>query len=143
MTEFFTLLSDFTIRNVALGATLLGVSSGVLGSFAVLRKQSLLGDMLSHAALPGIVLGFMIAGSRQLLPLLLGALVSGTIASLFMLLLIKRSRLKTDAALGSALSFFFAIGIVLLTHIQYTPSANQAGLTGFLFGQAYVCWLCL
>ena len=136
MSELLLLLTDFTIRNVALGAMLLGISSGVLGSFAVLRKQSLLGDMLSHAALPGIVLGFMIAGSRQLLPLLLGALVSGTIASLFMLLLIKRSRLKTDAALGSALSFFFAIGIVLLTYIQNTPSANQAGLTGFLFGQA-------
>lgn len=136
MSDLFILLTDFTIRNVALGAMLLGVSSGVLGSFAVLRKQSLLGDMLSHAALPGIVLGFMIAGSRQLLPLLLGALVSGTLASLFMLALIKRSRLKTDAALGASLSFFFAIGIVLLTHIQNTPSANQAGLTGFLFGQA-------
>lgn len=136
MIDFFALLNDFTIRNVALGATLLGISSGVLGSFAVLRKQSLLGDMLSHAALPGIVLGFMVAGTRQLVPLLLGALISGTLAALFMLLLIKRSRLKTDAALGIVLSFFFAIGIVLLTYVQGNPNANQAGLTGFLFGQA-------
>ncbi|MCA9840194.1 MAG: metal ABC transporter permease [Trueperaceae bacterium] len=134
--DLLSLLSDFTIRNVTLGAMLLGISSGVLGSFAVLRKQSLLGDMLSHAALPGICLGFIIVGSRQLLPLLLGALVSGTAAALFMLLLINRSRLKTDAALGSALSFFFAIGIVLLTYIQAKPDANQAGLTAFLFGQA-------
>jgi len=134
--DIFALLNDFTIRNVALGAMFLGVSSGVLGSFAVLRKQSLLGDMLSHAALPGIVLGFMVAGTRQLLPLLLGALISGTLAALFMLLLIKRSRLKTDAALGIVLSFFFAIGIVLLTLVQGNPNANQAGLTGFLFGQA-------
>lgn len=136
MLELLSLLNDFTIRNVALGAMLLGVSSGVLGSFAVLRKQSLLGDMLSHAALPGIVLGFMVAGARQLVPLLLGALISGTLAALFMLLLIKRSRLKTDAALGIALSFFFAVGIVLLTYVQGDPNANQAGLTGFLFGQA-------
>ncbi len=136
MPDLFTLLTDFTIRNVTLGAMLLGVSSGVLGSFAVLRKQSLLGDMLSHAALPGICLGFIIVGSRQLLPLLVGALISGTAAALFMLLLINRSRLKTDAAIGSALSFFFAIGIVLLTYIQSNPNANQAGLTSFLFGQA-------
>ena len=136
MLDLLALLNDFTIRNVALGAMLLGVSSGVLGSFAVLRKQSLLGDMLSHAALPGIVLGFMVAGTRQLVPLLLGALISGTLAALFMLLLINRSRLKTDAALGIVLSFFFAIGIVLLTYVQGNPNANQAGLTGFLFGQA-------
>lgn len=132
----FELLTDFTIRNVTLGAMLLGVSSGVLGCFAVLRKQSLLGDMLSHAALPGICLGFIIVGSRQLLPLLFGALISGTAAAMFMLVLISRSRLKTDAALGSALSFFFAIGIVLLTYIQASPNANQAGLASFLFGQA-------
>lgn len=136
MSELLSLLSDFTVRNVMLGAMFLGISSGVLGSFAVLRKQSLLGDMLSHAALPGICLGFLIVGSRQLVPLLAGALISGTIAALFMLLLTQRSRLKTDAAIGSALSFFFAIGIVLLTYIQAKPNANQAGLTAFLFGQA-------
>ncbi len=136
MTEMFQFLSDYTIRNVLMGACLLGISSGILGSFAVLRQQSLLGDTLSHAALPGICLGFLIAGSRQLLPILLGALLSGLMAALLVLLLSRRSRLKTDASLGISLSVFFAIGTVLLTYIQQRHGASQAGLDAFLFGQA-------
>lgn len=132
----FALFQDYTIQNVAIGAALLGIISGVLGSFAVLRKQSLLGDMISHAALPGVCLGFIIAGSRQLGSILAGALVTGALAALLMLLLTRRSRLKTDAGLGVALSVFFAIGIVLLTYIQGTNNASQGGLNSFLFGQA-------
>ncbi len=130
------LLGDYTIQTVMLGAALLGAVSGVLGSFAVLRRQSLLGDTLSHAALPGICLGFMIAGAREIGSILAGALVTGAAAALFMLLLTRYSRLKTDAALGAALSIFFAIGVVLLTHIQGTGNASQGGLETFLFGQA-------
>lgn len=130
------LLSDYTIQTVVLGACLLGIVSGVLGSFAVLRRQSLLGDALSHAALPGICLGFMVTGVREMGSILLGALASGTAAALLMLLLTRKSRLKTDAGLGIVLSVFFAIGTVLLTRIQGTGSAAQAGLDSFLFGQA-------
>jgi manganese/zinc/iron transport system permease protein len=136
MNTFVTFLSDYTIQNVAMGAALLGISSGVLGCFAVLRQQSLLGDTLSHAALPGVCLGFMVAGSRQLGSILAGALFTGTLAALFILLLTRRSRLKTDASLGAALSIFFAIGTVLLTYIQGTSNASQGGLNSFLFGQA-------
>lgn len=133
MLEF---LSDYTIRNVALGAALLGLISGVLGSFAVLRRQSLLGDTLSHAALPGVCLGFIVAGTRDLGYILGGALVTGALAALFMLLLTRNSRLKTDAGLGISLSVFFALGVVLLTWIQSTGNAAQGGLDSFLFGQA-------
>jgi manganese/zinc/iron transport system permease protein len=136
MNELFTFLSDFTVRNVVLGAALLGITSGVLGSFAVLRQQSLLGDALSHAALPGVALGFLIAGERNLIAILLGALFSGALAASYALLLTRRSRLKNDAALGSVLSVFFAFGIVLLTFIQRQNNAGQAGLDSFLFGQA-------
>jgi manganese/zinc/iron transport system permease protein len=136
MNELFTFLSDFTVRNVLLGAALLGITSGVLGSFAVLRQQSLLGDALSHAALPGVALGFLIAGERNLIAILLGALFSGALAASYALLLTRRSRLKNDAALGSVLSVFFAFGIVLLTFIQRQNNAGQAGLDSFLFGQA-------
>ncbi len=131
-----TLLSDFTIQNVMAGAAILGVVSGVLGSFAVLRKQSLLGDTLSHAALPGICIGFMIAGTRHLPTLLAGALVTGALAALLMVALTRTTRLKTDAGLGISLSISFAAGIVLLTHIQATGGAGQGGLESFLFGQA-------
>ncbi|MGK0544580.1 metal ABC transporter permease [Halomonas cupida] len=131
-----SLLGDYTLQNVVLGAAMLGLVSGVLGSFAVLRKQSLLGDTLSHAALPGVCLGFIIAGGREMGSILAGALFTGSLAALVMLLLTRMSRLKTDAALGISLSVFFAIGVVLLTYIQGTGNASQGGLDAFLFGQA-------
>lgn len=130
------LLADSTIRTVALGAALLGISSGVLGCFAVLRRQSLLGDTLAHAALPGVCLGFLIAGARDLGSIMLGALATGAAAALTVLLLTRTSRLKTDAALGIALSLFFALGVVLLTFIQGRGDGAQGGLDSFLFGQA-------
>ncbi|MEL6478334.1 MAG: metal ABC transporter permease [Pseudomonadota bacterium] len=130
------LLGDYTLRNVAMGAAILGVVAGVLGCFALLRRQSLVGDTLSHAALPGICLGFLVSGSRALEPLLAGALISGGLAGALVLLLTRTTRLKTDAALGIALSLFFAFGIVLLTLIQGQAGAAQAGLESFLFGQA-------
>ncbi|WP_185984587.1 metal ABC transporter permease [Aureimonas mangrovi] len=130
------LLSDYTVRNVALGAAFLGTISGVLGTFAVLRRQSLLGDALSHAALPGICIGFILAGGRSFGATLLGALASGALAALAVLVLTRGSRLKTDAALGITLSVFFAAGVVLLTHIQAGGNASQGGLESFLFGQA-------
>ena len=131
-----SLLGDYTLQNVVLGAAMLGLVSGVLGCFAVLRKQSLLGDTLSHAALPGVCLGFIIAGGREMGSILAGALFTGSLAALVMLLLTRMSRLKTDAALGISLSVFFAIGVVLLTYIQGTGNASQGGLDAFLFGQA-------
>lgn len=134
--ELFALLSDYTFQNVVIGSALLGIVSGVLGSFALLRRQSLLGDTLSHAALPGICLGFLVVGARELSALLAGALVSGAAAALFVVALTRWSRLKTDAALGAALSLFFALGIVMLTWIQNRGTASQAGLESFLFGQA-------
>lgn len=136
MEAIISFLTDFNVRNVIFGAALLGISSGVLGSFAVLRRQSLLGDTLAHASLPGVCLAFLIVGARQALPTMLGALVVGSIAAFTVLLIIRRSRLKTDAAQGVVLSTFFALGIVLLTYIGNQNNAGQAGLESFLLGQA-------
>jgi manganese/zinc/iron transport system permease protein len=130
------LLFDYTLRNVALGAALLGVVSGVLGSFAVLRQQGLLGDALSHAALPGVCLAFLLTGSKATLVLLLGAALAGWIGSLLLLRIVRDTRLDEDAALGIVLSTFFGFGIVLLTFIAKRNDANQAGLDRYLFGQA-------
>lgn len=136
MADIVVLLTDYTLQSVIIGAVLLGVVSGVLGCFAVLRHQSLLGDTMSHAALPGVCLGFMIAGTRDIGIIMAGALFTGTLAALVILLLTRMSRLKTDAALGIALSVFFAFGVVLLTYIQGKNNAAQGGLDAFLFGQA-------
>lgn len=131
-----SLLFDHTIRTVALGTATLGIVSGVLGSFAVLRKQSLLGDALSHAALPGVALAYMLTGSKSSLVLMLGAGVAGVLAILLLVGITTRTRLKEDSVLGIVLSVFFGLGLMLLTFLQRNPDARQAGLNTFLFGQA-------
>ena len=128
--------SDYTLRMVALGSGVLGLVSGVLGSYAVLRKQSLLGDAISHAALPGIALAFLVTGTKSSILLMLGALFAGWFATLLVLLITKTTRITYDSSLGTILSVFFGFGLVLLTYIQKLPNANQAGLSAFLFGQA-------
>ena len=137
MQEYLDLLfSDYTLRNITLGTAVLGAICGMLGSFAVLRKQSLLGDAISHAALPGIALAFLITGTKDTNILLLGALVSGLVGTFWIRGMITKTHLKSDTALGLILSLFFGFGMLLLTYIQKQPNANQAGLDKYLFGQA-------
>lgn len=137
MLDFFSLIfGDYTLRTVALGAALVGVVSGALSSFAILRRQSLLGDAVSHAALPGVVMAFILTGQKTPLPLMVGALAAGWIGALLMMLVIRFTRIKQDAALGIVLAVFFGFGLVLLTWVQRQGSANQSGLDKFLFGQA-------
>jgi manganese/zinc/iron transport system permease protein len=134
--DLAALLSDYTVRVVALGAASLGAVSGGLGSYAVLRKQSLLGDAISHAALPGIVLAFLLTGSRAPFVLVLGAALAGWLGTLLVMAVVQGTHLKEDTALGIVLSVFFGFGMVLLTFLQKRPDASQAGLDRFLFGQA-------
>lgn len=136
MSTLHDLIFDYTLRNVALGGMLLGIVAGILGAFAVLRKQALLGDTLSHAALPGICIAFMLTGSRAPLILLIGAGIAGWIGTLIFLRTIKATKLSEDTMLGVVLSVFFGVGILLLTFIQQSNNANQAGLDKYLFGQA-------
>jgi len=131
-----SLFTDYTLRTVALGTATLGVISGALGSYAVLRKQSLLGDAISHAALPGIALAFLLTHSKAPLVLVLGAAIAGWLATLLITGIINNTRVKEDSSLGLVLSVFFGFGLVLLTFIQKQPDASQAGLDKFLFGQA-------
>lgn len=133
LTDLFT---DYTLRNVALGSALLGIVSGVLGCFAVLRRQGLLGDALAHAALPGICIAYLLTASKAPLVLLLGAAAAGWVATILLLQIVKHTRISEDSALGIVLSVFFAFGIVLLTAITKRNDANQSGLDKFLFGQA-------
>jgi manganese/zinc/iron transport system permease protein len=136
MSLLHDLVHDYTLRNVALGSAVLGVVSGVLGCFAVLRRQGLMGDALSHAALPGVCLAFMLTGSKAPLTLMLGAAAAGWIAMVVILQITRRTRIDPGSALGIVLTVFFGLGVVLLTVIQKGNDANQAGLDKFLFGQA-------
>ncbi|TCL56276.1 manganese/zinc/iron transport system permease protein [Kineothrix alysoides] len=136
MNSVIALFSDYTFQTVALGSALLGLISGVLGSFAVLRKQSLLGDGISHSALPGVVMAFVLLGSKNTEILLLGALISGLLATLFIVSIVRYTRVKFDSALALVMSVFFGLGLVMLTYVQKIPNSNQAGLKRFIFGQA-------
>lgn len=128
--------SDHTLRTVMLGSIILGLSAGSLGVFAVLRQQSLLGDAIAHATLPGICIAFMLTGQKTPLILLLGAGIAGWLGTLLIKIITEQTQLKKDAALGIILSVFFGFGLALLTVIQRFPTATKAGLDKFLFGNA-------
>ena len=132
----FEWLTDVNLRSVLLGSGLLGAGAGVLGCFGLLRKRALLGDALAHATLPGVCLAFLITGSKHPLVLLAGAAITGSLGVGAVSAITRTSRIKSDAALALTLSVFFGLGIVLLTRIQKTGDAAQAGLDKFLFGQA-------
>lgn len=128
--------SDPNVRWVLLGCMLLGLSGGVIGSFTYIRRQSLTGDVLAHAALPGVCLAYMAIGAKSVWAFVVGAALAGWAAVLCVGLLVRRSRLKADTALAAALSVFFGFGVVLLTFIQRGEGGNVSGLDAFLFGQA-------
>ncbi len=130
------IFTDYTLRYVALGSAILGITSGALGCFTLLRKQSLFGDALSHAALPGIGIAYLFAGTKDSMLLMLGAAVFAWFGGIVTLGITSTTRIKQDAALGITLSVFFGMGIVILTYLQSIGGASQGGLDRFLFGQA-------
>ncbi|GLI85325.1 hypothetical protein ANABIO32_30550 [Rossellomorea marisflavi] len=134
--EWLSILKDGNTQWVLVSTLLLGIASGVMGSFALLRKQSLIGDAVAHSALPGICLSFMIMGEKDFFGLLVGAAVTGLIAAYSIQAVTRTSKIKEDTAICLFLSVFFGLGIVLLTKVAQMPSGNQSGLDHFIFGQA-------
>lgn len=134
-----TLLSLFessAVRTVAAGTAGLGLTAGAVGTFAVLRRQSLQGDMVSHAALPGLAAAFLL-GAREPALLVLGGAVAGWLAMLAVGAITRHSRVPFDAALGGALAVFFGLGLVMMTYAQHhVPDASRHPLDRYLFGQA-------
>lgn len=135
MANIMNWLTDPNFQWILLATILLGLGSGVLGSFAYLRKQSLMGDVLSHAALPGICIAFMLTGTKSLPLFLIGAALAGIVATFGISVITQHTRIKEDTALALILSVFFGVGILLLTQIQSSAGGNQSGLDKFLFGQ--------
>ncbi|QQG36126.1 MAG: metal ABC transporter permease [Micavibrio aeruginosavorus] len=126
---------------VLLGTSVLGIAAGITGVFLLLRKRSLLSDAVSHATLPGIAAGFLVAlalgldDGRHLPTLLAGAALSGILGAASVQWLKDRTRLSEDAAIGVVLSSFFGLGIVMLSYIQTLGTGSRAGLDSFLLGQ--------
>jgi manganese/zinc/iron transport system permease protein len=118
---------------------MLGVGAGATGTYLYLGKRALVSDAISHATLPGVVLGFMVmvamGGEGRFLPgLMLGAALSAGLGLLAVTWLTTRTRLHEDAAIGAVLSVFFGFGVVLLTVVQVMDAGRQAGLETFLLG---------
>jgi manganese/zinc/iron transport system permease protein len=133
--EFFSFQYDFAI-NALVASMLVGAVCAVVGAFLVLRGMSLLGDAAGHATLPGVCAAFVLVGAKEMGALLAGALVSAFGAALLVGVISRGPRTRPDAAIGVVLSVFFGIGIVMLSYIQNSPTAAQAGLESFLFGNA-------
>ena len=125
---------NHTLFIVFQGAMFLGITSGILGCFALLRQQSLLGDAISHAAFPGIVAMFLCTYSSYTWVLLSGGAIAGFVGVFCMQYVRAHTKLKQDAILGIILSVFFGLGLVLMTVAQKIPVASQALLNKFLFG---------
>lgn len=130
------ILNDYTLGIVSLGSGLLGLLSGVVGSFAVVKKQGILADAIAHAGLPGIAAMFIVFQTKNSSTLLLGALFTGILAAITIQIITRYSRIKADSAMALILASFFGLGMVMLTSIQKHPNANQAGLDHYIFGQA-------
>ncbi|MEM9365490.1 MAG: metal ABC transporter permease [Planctomycetota bacterium] len=138
------LLSDHTVRVVVLGSAMIGAVSGAMGCFAYLRRQSLIGDVVSHSALLGIVMAFWIVylltgqGNRSLVVLMPGAFLAGLASLLLTRSVVRSTRLKEDASLGVMLAIFFGSGMMLLRYLQRgsPPIPGRSGLDQYLFGMA-------
>lgn len=136
MSLLYDMVFDYTLRNVALGTFLLGLGSGAIGSFMTLRRQSLLGDAIAHATLPGVALAYMLTSSKDPLVLLFGAAIAGVLGIGAITAITRTTKIDNDGANGIILSIFFGFGLLLLTYIQKLPKSSQAGLDRFIFGQA-------
>ncbi|RIW15700.1 zinc ABC transporter permease [Algoriphagus lacus] len=132
---FFT-FQDPSIAWVVLGITLLGIGSAYVGTFSFLDKKALLGDAISHAVLPGICLGFMLAGEKNPVYIVTGAFLSGALATFMSSWLKRNTKLSEDTIIATILSVFFGFGIVLLTALQKSGNPEIAGLNSFIFGNA-------
>ena len=106
---------------MATGAVI-AANCALLGCYLVLRKMAMVGDAISHAVLPGIVLAFLVSGSRDNIPMLIGAAAVGVLTTILIEVLHKRARLQEDASIGITFTWLFAIGVILIS--SYTSQVD-------------------
>lgn len=116
MLEFVEHLFTYQFLNRALITSIIvGIVCGTVGSLIVLRGLSLMGDAMSHAVLPGVALSFLFG-----IPMFVGALITGMIASIFIGYITSSSKTKPDAAIGISFTVFLASGIIIISLINTT-----------------------
>lgn len=121
---------------IILTGTLTAVCGGLLGAFLLLRNMAMIGDAISHAVLPGIVIAYLLSGSREALPMLLGAAAVGVLTTVIIEALYRKARVQSDAAIGITFTGMFALGILLISAFAGQIDLDQDCV---LFGEiAYV-----
>lgn len=118
-------LSLELFRRAMLAAVVMGATCGAIGAYVVLRRLAFIGDALSHAVFPGVVVAFITG-----IPIFVGALAAGTLTSLAIAVVSRRQRIREDTAIGIVFAGAFALGIVLIS----TQTGYQRDLSAFLVG---------
>lgn len=127
-------MSDFWIL---LTGALVASCCGILGVFLVLRKMAMIGDAISHSVMPGIVIAFLLSGSRDSLLMMFAALVFGLLTT-FLIQMFQQSGIQSDASIGVVFTALFAIGVVLVSLYARQVHLDQDAI---LYGEiAYVHW---
>lgn len=140
MIEFFT---DPVLRAPTIGTMLMCFSAGIIGCLAFLQKRSLVGEALSHATYPGVVLSVVFAAlflpfseDGAALSILIGAFISGILGLAVIGHMEKKLKISSDAALCFVLAIFFGIGVLIASRLQVTHALWFRQIQIFLFGQA-------
>jgi len=118
------------------GTLLLGITAAAIGGLAVLRSRALIGDVLAHAAIPGVMISVILFGTLSPIVLVVLALITGLLAYHLIHLITEYTKLRSDTAMAIILAMFFAFGMLLLSYIQTQNWPNTSGLDRILFGQA-------
>lgn len=111
--------------NVILTASLVAINCALMGSFLIMRKMVMIGDAISHAVLPGIFIAYLVSDSAESLPILIGASLSGILASIMIEWFTKKVRLQTDASIGISYTFLFAVGVILISKFGQNVDLDQ------------------
>lgn len=142
MLSYFT---DAVLRAPTIGSMLMCLAAALIGVIVLLRKQSLIGESLSHAAYPGVVLGVIAAGSLGFsendyspiaLLIMTGAFFSALLGLFAINSLMKHLKVRSDSALCFVLAVFFGVGITMASHVQFTYSSLYRQIQSYLYGQA-------
>lgn len=141
----FSYFTDAVLRGPTIGSMLMCLSAALVGVIVFLRKQSLIGEALSHAAYPGVIVGVIVSGlfvsegSDDLIlaiTVIVGAFISAMLGLLVFTQLERKLKIRSDSALCFVLSAFFGIGLTLASHIQFTHTSLYRQAQAYLYGQA-------
>ncbi|MCB0688275.1 MAG: metal ABC transporter permease [Saprospiraceae bacterium] len=132
MYDLIEVLSQAWAMRALLASLMVGIMCGILGCFIVLRNMALIGDALSHAILPGIVVAFMIFGYSTL-GFFSGSVIAGLLAAIFITWIQQRVQTKNDAAIGIVFTAMFSLGVIGISWISKEQGVHL-DLKDFLFG---------